>query len=130
MTASVAILSLSSALVAFSAANAIAGVGGFITGLLPGGGLIEQLEKLASLAPGLQETANAVKIIATGGVGGVVGGVVAPAAEAVGTVASTEIDMGEVVDRLDNIANRLENGVELRMNGAKFGEFLAKTARK
>ena len=46
------------------------------------------------------------------------------------TAAGEKISLQDVVDKLDILINVFSSGVDMKMNGAKVGEFLAKSARK
>jgi len=117
---------------AFLAASLAAGSILDFFGLGGGGGMIDKLLELANNSDKLAVVAAAVQTIATGGAGGGVA-VNARALTTAGTVmgdTNVNVSLDDVVNKLDEIESMFKNGVELKMNGAKVGEWLAKEARK
>lgn len=139
-----ALYALAGAMTAFTIANTAAAGGGLLAGLL-GGGIIDQLHEISEMAEPLASVADSMGRIATAGVSPTmtpepIGAAVATAgiaAGAVGTTAPVEVapveegaTMQDVVDAINSFMTKFDEGVDLKLQGAKIGEFLAKTARK
>lgn len=135
MIAAGAIYALSGALIAFGTASVAASAGGLFSKLF-GGGIINELKELASLSNELSTVAIAVKTIKTGKEPtnvetAVLGGIAAKAAPkmVIDDTGKKEINLEDVVDEIAAIKKSLKDGVDLKLDGAKIGEFLVKTAR-
>jgi len=139
-----AILALSGAMTTFALANVVAAGGGLLTALV-GGGMLSQLQNIAEMAEPLGNVADSMGRITGGtvsptftpepigaqvamaGIGAVSAGVVQPT-EIVPTEEKTSLD--DVVTVIGKFMDKFNDGVDLKLNGAKIGEFLAKEARK
>ena len=143
LLAASAIIALSGAMTAFSAANVVAAGSGLLATLL-GGGIIGQLQDIADMSEPLGSVADSMGRItgttvtpvftpepigaqvAMAGVGTMSAGINKPSE----TVPMEEqTTMEDVVKVINKFMKKFDDGVDLKLQGAKIGEFLAKTAR-
>jgi hypothetical protein len=97
---------------------------------LGGGGMIDKLLELAAASSDLQMVAESVKTIASGGAGGGVAGTATSMTAAGAIVGDTNVNVSltDVVEKLDEIESMFRDGMDLKLNGAKIGEWLSKEA--
>ncbi|KKK93224.1 hypothetical protein LCGC14_2695020, partial [marine sediment metagenome] len=114
-------------------------------------GLIDRVALLSTFAEPLSNVANSIIAVSTAvsaeAEGGMVkmvqpveipvvgGGIPAAgtAAMATGTIigdTNINVSLDDVVKKLDDLDSRFQNGIDIKLNGAKFGEWIAKEARK
>jgi hypothetical protein len=98
-------------------------------------GLIDRVERLSSFAMPLALVAGAVTAIsettpAGAGVGAAEREILAAGVSTItpGT-GEVKVSLDDVVSKLDEIEGMFRDGIDLKLNGAKIGEWLSKTAR-